>query len=374
MADTQTSGSLPGEDTTELRTTDYEDEVYQRGLQFSRPPFTFKSLDWEGLAMQRMSAESTGYLVGNAGTGETATKNRKAFERWSLVPQRLVETEQLPRLSTRILGHRVPVPFAMAPVGVQRIFNPEGEVAAARAAAKEHVPYIMSSASSTSIEDVAEANGSGIRWYQLYWPSNEHHDITKSILKRAKDAGFSALFVTLDTYVLGWRPSDMDNGYNPFLRPDRIGVAVGFSDPVFRKHFREKHGKEIEADQGLAAAVWARTIFPRYSHSWEDIRLLQEAWDGPIVLKGVQSVADARRAVESGVQGIVVSNHGGRQTDGGVSSLGMLPRIVDAVSGNLEIYFDSGIRCGADIAKAIALGAKMCLVGRPYIYGLVLGG
>ncbi|KPI44143.1 putative lactate 2-monooxygenase [Cyphellophora attinorum] len=374
MADTQAFSSLPGDNNTELRTTDYEDEVYQRGLQFSRPPFTFKSLDWEGLAMQRMSAESTGYLVGNAGTGETATKNRKAFERWSLVPQRLIETEKLPRLSTQILGHRMPVPFAMAPVGVQRTFNPEGEIAAARAASDQHVPFIMSSASSASVEDVAAANGSGTRWYQLYWPSNKDYDITRSILKRAKDAGFSALFVTLDTYVLGWRPSDMDNGYNPFLRSDRVGVAVGFSDPVFRKQFRERYGNEIEDDQGLAAALWTRTIFPRYSHSWEDLQLLREAWDGPIVLKGIQSVADARKAVEAGVQGIVVSNHGGRQTDGGVSSLGMLPRIVDAVGGDLEVFFDSGIRCGADIAKALALGANMCLVGRPYIYGLVLGG
>jgi hypothetical protein len=141
MADTQTYSSLPGDNNTELRTTDYEDEVYQRGLQFSRPPFTVKSLDWEGLAKQHMSAESTGYLVGNAGIGETATKNRSAFKRWSVVPLRLAETEKLLRLSTQLLGHRVPVPFAMAPVGAQRIFNPEGEVAAARAASDQYVPF-----------------------------------------------------------------------------------------------------------------------------------------------------------------------------------------------------------------------------------------
>ena len=159
-----------------------------------------------------MSAESKGYVFGNAGTGETALKNRSAFAKWSIIPSRLVKTSQLPDLSTKVFREEHPFPIAVAPVGVQRIFNPEGELASAAAAAKESVPYIMSTASSTSIEDVAAANGDGVRWYQLYWPANEHYEITKSILSRAKKAGFSALFVTLDTYILGWRPTDMDNG------------------------------------------------------------------------------------------------------------------------------------------------------------------
>ena len=161
-----------------------------------------------------MSAETRGYVIGNAGTGETARKNRAAFEKWSIVPRRMVNTNgKFPDLTTHVLGQEVHFPIAVAPVGVQRIINPEGEVASAAAAEKQKVPYIMSTASSTSIEDVAMANGDGIRWYQLYWPSNEHNDITVSLLKRAKAAGFTALFVTLDTFVLGWRPSDMDNGY-----------------------------------------------------------------------------------------------------------------------------------------------------------------
>lgn len=353
----------------------YENEIYQKGLHYEKPPFTFQALEWEGLASSRMSAESKGYLTGNAGTGETARKNRAAFEKWSVVPRRMVDTKgRFPELSVTVLGQNCPVPVAMAPVGVQRIFNPEGEMLTAAAAASEGVPYVMSTASSTSIEDVAKANGDGTRWFQLYWPSNEHDGITISILNRAKKAGFSALFVTLDTYVLGWRPSDMDNGYNPFLRSDQIGVAIGFSDPVFRAQFKEKHGQEIEENLHAAAAEWTRTVFPAFSHSWEDIKFLQKHWDGPIVLKGIQSVADAKMAVEVGVQGIVVSNHAGRQTDGGNSSLGVLPGIVDAVGSHIDVFFDSGIRCGADIAKALALGAKMCLVGRQYIYGLVLGG
>lgn len=192
----------------------YENEIYQKGLHYEKPPFTFKCLDWERLATERLSAESKGYVVGNAGTGETADKNRKAFEKWSIVPQRLIDTQgKFPDLSTTVLGgQRLPFPIALAPVGVQRIFNPEGEMASAAAAREQQVPYIMSTASSTSIEDVAKANSDGTRWFQLYWPSNEHNDITKSILGRAKKAGFSALFVTLDTFVLGWRPTDMDNG------------------------------------------------------------------------------------------------------------------------------------------------------------------
>jgi isopentenyl diphosphate isomerase/L-lactate dehydrogenase-like FMN-dependent dehydrogenase len=151
-------------------------------------------------------------------------------------------------------------------------------------------------------------------------------------------------------------------------------VAIGFSDPVFRSQFKAKHGVEIEENMHAAAEEWTGTVFPTLSHSWEDIKFLQQHWDGPIVLKGIQTVADAQKCVELGIQGIVVSNHGGRQVDGGVSSLGVLPRIVDAVGDKLDIFFDSGIRAGADIAKAIALGAQMCLVGRPYVYGLALGG
>ncbi|KAI0482409.1 putative FMN dependent dehydrogenase [Xylariaceae sp. FL0804] len=373
----------------------YEAAVYERGLRYQRPPFTFRPLEWEALAEQRMAAESRGYVVGSAGTGETARKNRAAFARWSIVPRRLVKTDGFPELGCRLFGGpaaegeeekkkgggdddrgiKVPFPIACAPIGVMKIMNPDGEVAAARAAARERVPYIMSTASSTSIEDVAKANGDGVRWFQLYWPSREHDDITISMLQRARKAGFSALFVTLDTYILGWRPSDMDNGYNPFLRSDQIGVAIGLTDPVFRAHFKGKHGCEVEADMGAAVAEWTRTVFPGRSHGFEDLAFLRQHWDGPIVLKGIQSAADARRCADAGVvDGIVVSNHGGRQSDGGCSSLGALPGIVDAVGDRLDVLFDSGVRCGADVAKALALGARMCLVGRPYVYGLVLGG
>ncbi|KAI1772825.1 putative FMN dependent dehydrogenase [Hypoxylon cercidicola] len=382
----------------------YEAEVYQRGLRYQRPPFTFKPLEWEPLASERMSADTRGYVLGSAGTGETAAKNRAAFAKWSIMPRRLglgrtaegAKRGVFPNLEAEVLGRKLPCPIACAPVGVQKIMNPEGELAAARAAARERVPFVMSTASSTSIEDVARASDEGAaasadgggnakaeRWYQLYWPAREHDDITASLLNRARHAGFSVLVVTLDTYILGWRPSDMDNGYNPFLRSDQVGVAIGLTDPVFRAHFKKKHGREVDEELAAAAAEWTRTIFPGTGHTLDDVAFLRSHWDGPMVLKGIQSPVDARAIAESGlVDGIVVSNHGGRQADGGMSSLGALPGIVEAVRGittnrtnrDVEVLFDSGIRSGADIAKALALGASMCLIGRPYVYGLVLGG
>ena len=199
--------------------------------------------------------------------------------------------------------------------------------------------------------------------------------MTLSLLKRAKAAGYTALFVTLDAFMVGWRPQDMDNGYNPFLRADNIGVEIGFSDPIFQKKYQEKTGKTIEEDVGLAASIWAQTAVPGRARTWEDLKWLREQWDGPIILKGILNPADALRADKAGMDGVVVSNHGGREQDGGVAALEMLPRVVDAVKDTrLEVFFDSGVRCGADIFKALALGAKMVLIGRPYVYGLSIGG
>ncbi|CDM28572.1 hypothetical protein DTO013E5_980 [Penicillium roqueforti] len=351
----------------------YENQVYQAGLSGQKPPITFNCGDWEALAKDRLSADSFGYVWGSAGTRETDDNNKKAFKKWGIVPSRLVKSG-FPDLKTTLFGETFDYPIAMAPVGVQRIFHPDGEIASAKAAEQENVTYILSTASATSIEDVAKANGNGSRWYQLYWPLSENNDITVSLLSRAKASGYKVLVVTLDTYILGWRPSDLNNAYNPFIRADDIGVALGFSDPVYRRKFQEKHGKPIEEDVQTAAAEWAHTVFPGLSHGWEDLKFLQEHWDGPIVLKGIQTVADAKKAVAYGMQGIVVSNHGGRQQDGGIASLDVLPEIVDAVGNDLEIIYDSGVRSGADIIKALALGAKMVLIGRPYIYGLAIQG
>ena len=351
----------------------FEAEIYQQGTRGVRPSLDFNPFEWERLAKERLPADSFGYVWGSAGTRETDDNNRAAFKKWGIVPSRLVKSD-FPNLKTTLFGEEYDYPVAMAPVGVQRIFHTDGEVATAEAAHDNGVTYTLSTAAASNFEEVAQANGNGSRWYQLYWPLNENNDITASLLRRAKAANYKVLVVTLDTYILGWRPSDLGNGYNPFLKKDNIGVEIGFSDPVFRKNFANKHGKSIEEDMSTAAAEWAHTVFPGISHSWEDIAFLKQHWDGPIVLKGIQTPEDAKRSVEAGVQGIVVSNHGGRQQDGGIGSLDMLPEIVDAVGDKLEIIFDSGVRCGADIVKALALGAKMVLIGRPYIYGLAIGG
>lgn len=262
-------------------------------------------------------------------------------------------------------------PLLMAPVGVQGVFHPQGELALAPACGELGVPYIMSTAASNSIENVAKALGNHPRWYQLYWPEDD--EITVSFLQRAKANGFTTLVVTLDTPTVGWRPADLDIANLPFLKG--MGSKVGFSDPVFRRKFAAKSNGQAPEDNILdACRYWMSQAFKGDHFSWDDLKLLKDNWDGPIVLKGIQSIEDAKLAVEHGMNGIVVSNHGGRQVDGCVGSLEMLPEIVDAVGDKTTVLFDSGIRTGPDIIKALALGAKGVMVSRPAIYGLGIGG
>ncbi|KAK3169044.1 hypothetical protein OEA41_005492 [Lepraria neglecta] len=261
-------------------------------------------------------------------------------------------------LRTELFGHKLESPLLIAPIGVQTIFHHDKEDGVAGVAAEIGVPYILSTASSSSIENVAKANGDG-------W-------VTSPLLNRAKSNGFTVLLVTLDTWTLAWRPADLDNAYLPFA--SGIGDQTGFSDPAFRRKFTEKHKKEVEDDVFLASREWANEVFSGAAHTWEQLELLKTEWDGPIVLKGIQHVDDARMAVEAGMDGIVVSNHGGRQLDGAVGSLEVLPEIVDAVGDQITVLFDSGIRTGVDIIKALCLGAKGVLIGRPFVYGLAIGG
>ena len=265
----------------------------------------------------------------------------------------------------------------MAPVGVQSAYHKEAEPGLAAACAELSVPMVISTASSQKIEDIAVAGDAAAptapagRWFQLYWPLSD--DLTASLLARAKAAGCAVLLVTLDTFALSWRPADLDQGYIPFALGE--GNAMGFSDPVFRKRFAEAtDGDTPEDNPILASRMWTSDVFSGDAHRWEDLAKLRGMWDGPIVLKGVLSVADALLAVQYGMDGIVVSNHGGRQLDGAVPSLEMLPEIVDAVGNRLTVLFDSGIRTGTDVMKALALGAKAVLVGRPVIYGLGIKG
>lgn len=273
----------------------------------------------------------------------------------------------------------------MAPVGVQKAYHADGEIGVASACADLGVPFVYSTASSTSIEEVAaagdkafaesdsysESGGRAPRWYQLYRPRDD--GITKSLLDRAKAAGCDALVVTLDTFTLSWRPADLDQGFLPFL--EGLGCQLGFSDPVFRRRFEEESGGKVEDDVVGASRAWVSEVFSGEAHRWEDLPRLRKMWgDGPILLKGICSTEDAVKAKEYGMDGIVVSNHGGRQLDGAVASLEVLAEIVDAVGKEMTVLFDSGIRTGTDIMKALALGAKAVFVGRPVIYGLGIAG
>jgi isopentenyl diphosphate isomerase/L-lactate dehydrogenase-like FMN-dependent dehydrogenase len=265
--------------------------------------------------------------------------------------------------STSVLGTAMPAPLLLAPIGVQSILHPEGELATARAAAALGLAAVASTAASHTLEEMAEAGGP--RWYQLYRPTDD--DVTASLLRRARAAGYAVLVVTLDTWQLGWRPHDLDAAYLPFLRG--VGTAVPFSDPAFRAALARP------PEEDLAAAVAHRQrIFQGTAWGWARLPELRAWWDGPIVVKGIQHPDDARAALDAGMDGVVVSNHGGRQADRAIGSLTALPGVVAAVAERAPVLFDSGIRTGADAALALALGADAVLLGRPYVYGLALDG
>jgi lactate 2-monooxygenase len=342
----------------------FEFEIYAYGLGGQTPKLPISAGELEAQARERLSAEAFGYVAGGAGSELTMRANLQAFERWQIVPRMLRDVSERD-LSTSVLGTRMPAPVLLAPIGVQSIVHPDAELAVARAAAAHGLPAILSTAASHSIEQVAAVTGDGTRWYQLYWPSDR--DLAASFVARAGDAGYEAIVVTLDTWLLGWRPRDLRNGYLPFLKGE--GVATYFSDPVFRAALE----RTPEEDPRAAIGHWAYQ-FSNPRVTWADLAWLREQTALPIVLKGILHDEDARRALEAGVDGLIVSNHGGRQVDGSIGALDALPGVRAAVGPEFPVLFDSGIRTGADIFKALALGADAVCLGRPYVWGLALDG
>ncbi|MBX5330457.1 alpha-hydroxy-acid oxidizing protein [Rhodococcus fascians] len=353
---------------TEARPSNFSDHqlgIYAAGMFAQQTPsITTNLARLEDQAAEKLSPEALGYIVASAGSGSTARANRAAFDRWAITPRMLRSSASRDHACT-VLGTDMPAPLLIAPVGIQTLAHPDGELATVRAAAELGVPYIHSTQASHSFEQIAEAGGDAPRWYQLYWPTDE--SVLLSFLQRAKDTGFTTLVLTLDTTLLGWRPADLDRGYLPFLA--NLGIENYLSDPAFQAGLAQP----VEENPVAAAMHWAQ-MFPNPGLSWKNLAFLREHWHGPIVLKGICTVGDAREAAAHGVDGIVVSNHGGRQIDGARPSLDALPSIVEAVGDELTILFDSGVRTGADMAKALALGADAVLLGRPFLYGLALGG
>ncbi len=345
---------------------DFQSEIYRAGVTGDCPALPMTAPEVERAARQEMTARAYGYVAGSAGLESTERGNRLAFERWEIVPRHLRGVPERD-LSIHLFGKELPTPVLLAPIGAMSIVRKDAELSVARVAASLGVPMVLSTVSSTPLELVASeltsvAGGSG--WFQLYWPSDR--ELALSLVRRAEAAGYGAVVVTLDTWTLSWRPRDLANGYLPFLTG--AGLANYLSDPVFRSRL----ARSPEEDPEAAIALWTQ-IFGYPSLRLADLRWLREQTSLPILVKGVCHADDARAALEVGLDGVVVSNHGGRQIDGARASLDCLPEVV-AASGEMTVLLDSGVRSGSDVVKALALGAKAVLLGRPYIYGLALAG
>jgi isopentenyl diphosphate isomerase/L-lactate dehydrogenase-like FMN-dependent dehydrogenase len=268
-------------------------------------------------------------------------------------------------LSVSVLGMTIPAPILLGPIGVQSIIHPDADRGPARAAAAIGVPFVLSTVSSATIEEVATVMGDAPRWFQLY--PGADREIIASMIRRAEGAGYSALVVTVDTAILGWRDRDLQAAYLPFLLAE--GIANYLSDPVFRSRLAQPPEENIRA----AVMEWL-AIFGNPGLTWVDLDFIRAQTRLPLLLKGITHPEDARLALAHGVDGLIVSNHGGRQVDGAVAALDALPAICDVARERVPILMDSGVRRGADVLKALALGARAVLIGRPYAYAMAVAG
>lgn len=374
-----------------------QSRIFRAGVSGRRPVVPVEPVALEAAARARMSDVAWAYVAGGAGRQRTVQANRDAFDRHRIVPRMLVDVEHRDT-SVELFGRRLPAPLLFAPIGVLELAHRDADHAVARAARALDLPMVISSQASVPMEDVARTLGDAPRWFQLYWSKDD--DVVDSFVSRAEAIGSDALVVTLDTHVLGWRTRDLDLAYLPFARGE--GIAQYTSDPAFRRlvEAREPSGgptprptpSAVRALHSMARHYPGRTrdnlrsplpraavetfldVFSRSSLTWTDLARLRERTSLPIVLKGIQHPGDAALALEHGVDGIVVSNHGGRQVDGAIGSLDALPAVVEVIGDRIPVLFDSGVRSGADVVTALALGATAVLVGRPWVYGLALAG
>jgi lactate 2-monooxygenase len=373
-------------------------EIYLAGARGTRPRVPVDADRLETEARRVMTPKAFAYVAGGAGAETTVRANRAAFDRWSIVP-RVLRDVSVRDTSVELFGRRLPSPFVLSPIGAIELVHREADLAVSRAAAAVGLPMIFSNQASVPMETCAASMGTAPRWFQLYWSKDD--DLVESLLRRAEACGCEAIVVTLDTTLLGWRTRDLELGYLPFL--EGKGIAQYTSDPVFMGKLREPlpgpspprgritltalrtalamaravPGGALEnLRTGTATAAVRRFVatYSRPSLTWADLPFLRRRTRLPIVLKGILHPDDARRAVDEGMDGVFVSNHGGRQVDGGIAALDALVSVVNAVGSRVPVLMDGGIRGGADAFRALALGARAVGVGRPYAYGLALAG
>ncbi len=341
-----------------------QNEIYNAGLQGQLPrlPVDFATL--ERRAHEALGPMMTNYVAGGCGDEHTQDTNSAAFHHWGMVPRMMVDCTTRD-LSIELFGHTLPSPLFMAPIGLtgEATQDRHGDLAAARASAMTRVPLCASTLSNDPLEDVRKACGDTPAFFQLYTPKNR--ELATSLIRRAEKAGYSALVVTLDTWVTGWRPRDLNASNFPQLRGKVLQNY--FTDPVFRSLLAKPPEEDLAAAIMLFAMIFGQVL------TWDDMKWFKQVTDLPIVLKGICHPEDVRRALDCGADAIYCSNHGGRQANGGIATIDLLPDVVSA-AGDVPVLFDSGIRSGSDAIKAIALGARAVGVGRPYTYGLALGG
>jgi lactate 2-monooxygenase len=343
---------------------DYQLEISLQGLSGVLPSLPMDYAELEAKAQTAMPPSVWSYVAGGAGDERTQRVNRSAFDRWGLMP-RMFNAQRERELTVDLFGLKLPSPLFMAPIGVLGICGQDGhgDLAGARAAARTGVPMILSTLTEDPLEQVAAEFGDTPGFFQLYTPTDR--ELAASLVHRAEAAGFKGIVVTLDTWVPGWRPRDLATSNFPQLRGKCLANYI--SDPVFRAGLAQPPEENPQATVLHWVSLFGNPL------TWDDLPWLRSLTTLPLIVKGICHPEDARRAKDGGVDGIYCSNHGGRQANGGLPAIDCLPGVVEAADG-LPVLFDSGIRNGADIVKALALGATAVGVGRPYAFGLALGG
>ena len=343
---------------------DYQNEIYLAGLQCIMPRLPTNFALWEQRAAAALPASVLSYVQGGCGDEHTQRQNSAAFEHWGLVPRVMVDCVTRD-LSIELFGRKLAGPVFLSPVGVLGICTPDGhgDLATARACARTGVPMIASTLSNDPLETVHDALGDAPGFFQLYTPKDKA--VAESLVQRAGAAGYLGIVITLDTWLTGWRPRDLNHANFPQLRGHVL--MNYYSDP----HFRASLARTPEEDPRAAVQQWA-SIFGKVL-TWADLPWLRSLTHLPLILKGICHPDDARRGIDGGADAIYCSNHGGRQANGGIAAIDLLPDIVNAC-GSTPVLFDSGVRSGSDIVKALALGATAVGIGRPYVYGLALDG